>query len=598
MSKTSLRTRHPKDKSLSESLDEEPKKKGLIDKKTTLVKAPGDDGEVGATMQPTSDQLAKINQFTRKAVSAEEVCVLPTLSCNDIEDRDDDRFTTECVKDFAELPQPFSPVGKSFMIDHAYKVENAVGRIFEVATQKIKNALFLTNEVYIPNTEKNKTFLEDVDYGINWAVSVGVVLGKSECSVCQEGFSSWGYWCITGHDKGLYYDPKNEETDGGGWPVPVAPETSGAVKCIQEFKDPKDFYELSQVFLGAQYYAALGEKSPEVAGMLKAASAAGIPTVGLSAEEAKEIPLRHEPPKVTEARLKGEIQETESGEVKWTDDQNIVWVYDPQEPEAGVKSLGRAVTDKEQEEEDGEGQLDEHDSGNVEQGDEPESQPVEEDGDASGSGDSGSEDGSDGSSGTGEEGDPVEVSETESEDLEEEAESGEEETSGATDVSAIARKSGLPEDLVTSVIRSGTAGAETFFLACSREINSLRVEVDRLKPKAVLGDEYTKSLQAEAIDWYVKAHKEADNKPVATEMFERLLDRCGDDISLIREMIEEQKKYANAKFPAPVRRSSFPVDPHSVNGSPKRPHIVTDSGGEENEDEDRSADTRASRRHG
>lgn len=254
--------KHPQKVKLSAALAEDKTaikaRKGLIDKRTTLVKTTKDAddlvSETGATMCPDADQLERINKFTRRAVTAEEVVCFKTLSCNDIPDRDDDRFVTECVKGFAELEQPFSPTGKSFMLDHEYKIANAVGRIFGTDTKKVDSALFLTNEVYIPNTEKNKNLIEDIDFGINWAVSVGVMLGADECSLsfCKAPFSSWGWWCQNGHDKGLYYTEDAEE-DAYGWPTPCDPDTNKAEKCIRNFKEPRDMYELSQVFLGAQY---------------------------------------------------------------------------------------------------------------------------------------------------------------------------------------------------------------------------------------------------------------------------------------------------------------------------------------------------------
>lgn len=614
--------RHPKNKSLSEAVQEDaPKFKAVskngINKRSTLIKAPGDEGQVGGIMEPTAEQLEKINQFTRRTVSAEEVCVLPTLSCNDLVDRDYDQFVKQCVKDFAAMEQPFSPVGKSFMVDHAYSVANAVGRIFDVGTKTINNAFFLTNDVYIPNTEKNSDFLEDVEFGVNWAVSVGVVLGKSECSVCGERFSSWGYWCINGHDKGLHYT-KDAEEDSFGWPIPCEPSEKGAILCVRQFSDPRDFYELSQVFLGAQYYAAL-ERDPEMDGILKAASAEGIPVIGLSEEQAKEIPFRHEPPKVTEARLAGLVSETEDGLVKWTDEQGFLWVYNPQEPEEGVMSLGRSSehededVENDKEASDGSEELDEHASGNDAAGDEQHAQP-----DSSGrkqhrSEDPGSEVGSvqPGSSGTltasadeddseEEESDPDEVAGDgdESEDGGEEDEAEEDSESETVDAVAAARRAGLPSELISSVVGSGTATVESLFSAASAEIKALRKTITNLEAKGEIADKYVEELRADALSWYIKSRQAGEQRPVKTETFEKLLDRCGDDVELIKALRDEQKEAAHAKFPKSVRRSTFPGDPHEV----ERPRLFgADDRTEEeevSETVDSAGDTKVRRIHG
>lgn len=560
------RPRHPENKKLSEMLSEDVERKkvrkGLIDKKATLIKAPddttdGDDLEIGSTMRPSDEQLGRINQFTRRPVTADEVICFTTLSCNDIVDRDDDRFTSDCVKDFAALEQPFSPVGKSYMVDHSRSISGAVGRIFGVDTKKVSGGLFLANEVYIPNTDQYRGFIEDVDFGINWAVSVGVVLGKDACTVCEGPFSWWGYWCVNGHDKGMWYDPKSDETDSWGYPTPVEEGTSGAVKCIREFSDPIDFYELSQVFLGAQYFAAL-EKEPGFASVMKSV-AKGVPTIGLSAEEAEKLPLRHEPKKVSEARMRFGVTETEDGSLTWTDEANLIWVFNPEDPESGVMSLGRAASDNE-EDESGEEQeqLDEHDEGNESEGDDDENVSVSDP--KPGSGGSGSESNSSPEGGEQSPGSqPGEVSEI-----------SEEKALTKKQILAAARAAKLPGSVIDAAEAAEGDGLKALLLAASQHIGTLQKEVGDLSEKAEAGDRYIKEVRTDAISWYVKAHQEGGS-PVKTDTFERLLDRCGEDVDLLKSLRDEQKAAAQAKAPKSVRRSSFPSDPNQRNAVEQAP---------------------------
>lgn len=570
--------RHPQNKSLSEALREDEDRfkaqKGLIDKRATLIKAVDGEGDAdagtGATMRPTDEQLERINQFTKRAVTADEVVAFNTLSCNDIVDRDDDQFTTQCVKDFAALEQPFSPTGKSYMLDHAYSVNNAVGRIFGTDTKKVSGSLFLTNEVYVPNTEKNQGFIEDLDFGINWAVSVGVMLGKSSCTVCGERFSSWGYWCVEGHDKGYYYDPNSDEVDSWGYPVPCDPSTKGAIKCIRQFSEPKDFYELSQVFLGAQYFAAL-EKIPEFASVMKSVTS-DLPIIGLSGEEAEKLPFRHEPKKVADARRKYEIKEADDGSLMWTDSEGLRWTFDPENPDDGVLSLGKASNDNEEEDEDGEHAISDG-SGSSGDGatdggsDEPDSEP----------GDGGTGSGSDPSPASGDEsssqsssGEPGSAVGDEEDSEEEDDEDADPDASSETDNDEEEEKSVSKQAVLSaaeaaklpkSVIEAAEGQSDNGLLAL---LSAAADEIAALSTKASLGDQYLKTLRAEAIDWYTKARATPEQPKVSTETFERLLEKCGEDVDLLKAMADEQKELAQAKFPKSVRRSSFDRNPNEA----------------------------------
>ena len=76
-------------------------------------------------------------------------------------------------------------------------------------------------------------------------------------------------------------------------------------------------------------------------GIIKAASAAKLPVLNLSSIEAEELPLTHVDDKVRDAYSKGfTVEHDEDGTVKWTDDNDLVWVFDPTEGE--VMSLGEA----------------------------------------------------------------------------------------------------------------------------------------------------------------------------------------------------------------------------------------------------------------
>lgn len=592
---------------------------GSDTKKTaTLVKAGTvPEGVVDAGGQPTEEQLAAINGFTRTPKTAEELYVFTTLSMNDLPDRDDDYFTTETVKEFAALPQPFSPVGKSYMVDHVYSVHNAMGRIFDVDTATFditdegsglappggdaKKVTFLTNGIYIPNTVKNAGFIEDLDFGINWAVSVGVTLGRTSCTVCESPFSSWGYWCAEGHDKGLYYDPSSEETDSWGYPAPCDPETSGAVKCLRAFHEAKDMYELSQVFLGAQYFAALDK----TAGISKAPSTfGGFGWVPL--DKAKEIEFPEAPERVQVARGLDTYEVLDDGTEKWVDEGGVAYTFDIND---GILCLGIENFGSEGDE-DADDQTDTNDNGEedtndgterTEAGSEP-GTPDDEGDDPEAAGDEGAgeggtaaPDGPEAGTGTGapevtdapEDGDVPSDSDDESDDDEdddtdsgadvtddadsdEEGDEGEDDDTSDDDDSETATASVaafatlLPAPLRNDMKTAGTISDP------SEVVKALHLHMAGLERRAAHGDAFMVQLEAEATHWFVKANLDPKSgKGVKVDGFKKMLATAvkAGDVDLLKEVIEEQKEIAQARWPAATRRSSVVnQDPNTTTG--------------------------------
>lgn len=521
-----------------------------VDKRFTLMKGANKGTSKDAheaydspLQRPTDEQVSIINGFTRSPKSADELVVFDTWSMNDAIDRDYDFFTTQTVKDFAALEQPFSPVGKSFMVSHDTRTL-PVGRIFATETAQADGMEWLKNSVYIPDIAANEAFLANQDFGIYWAVSVGVMLDSATCSICEEHVYSFGF-CAGGHIKGLWYDPEEVAKDAWDWPEPVDEGTKGAEQCLGKFEGARDFYELSQVWLGAQYGAALEQKNPALAGVVKAA---GPRPVGLSQKEASVLPLQHVPDKVAEALQRFKTTQNNDGTQQWVDELGIVRVYDPGTQE--VLSLGKAATPEEE------------DNGEDDQaGDQP---PAEQGGslgeplgdpEVLGPVDVRDEPEDVGSGGAA----PAEPGD---EDADAESAPGgltpaEDEENDAVNEKAFlaaAKRAGLPQTLLDKA--AAEKGADDTL--ASVVLLSLNKEVARLEPLAAQGEAYIKDLTASAIDAYVKAHTDGKGA-VSTATFERILEKCVGNLDLIKAIRDEQMDLARAKFPTRAR-SSFPDD--------------------------------------
>jgi hypothetical protein len=532
---------------------------------TTLhTKVPGEGGStVAGLLTPTDEQVARINQYTRSPKTADELVAFQTLSCNNLPDRDDDQFTDRTLDEFASAEAPFGPNGKSFMVGHNYETL-PVGRIFGTGLAEEEGVRHLTNEVYIPNTQKNAGFIEDIDFGVNWAVSVGVMLEQVLCSACKAGgheipmYTFWGMsMCAEGHFKSAYYDPNSDETDEYGYPLERLPTDPGAVKTLGLMDGGKDFYELSQVFLGAQYFAALDTSSP-VKSVHKSFDRSKRTFINLGASDAAvELPLQHVPDEVRRAVGRKSATVHEDGSYTWTDEESLVWRFSPGSEKT---CLGRADTKSAEVEED---------AGGTPSVDDDSDKEVQDDGQvdrsaSDGSGEPlGSEDGVAEPFGDGA-GDDDGGAEAPQQRGADEVQRGQDRVLTASAVRRSLAAAGLPEEWASSGLH-GDRLLSAVLSKAATEIDDARSVARSLEPKAALGDKYIKGVRADAIDAYVKstalAMGVARDHGVDTSTFEKVLDRCGDDVELIQALTEEHKSAARRLAPGKVLRSSVEPDP-------------------------------------
>jgi hypothetical protein len=176
------------------------------------------------------EMLEKINRFTRRALTAEEVYVFSVILCDNEIDRDYERFTINALQKLGQMY-----VGKTGIFDHNPKGKNQTARIFETSVEVDEQRMtqvgepyhYLKAKAYMVKTQNNKDLILEIDAGIKKEVSVGCSMGSATCSICGA-------------------DLKKEHCDH------KRGEQYGNRICCVLLEDPKDAYEWSFVAVPAQ----------------------------------------------------------------------------------------------------------------------------------------------------------------------------------------------------------------------------------------------------------------------------------------------------------------------------------------------------------
>ena len=169
---------------------------------------------------PTAVQLEAINAQAKGKLKPEDVYVFSVRLCDDQPDRDMERFDTLALPALAKLF-----IGKTGIVDHQWRSDNQVARIFETQVVQEAGVSYIKAWAYIRRGGQAEELIADIEAGIKKEVSVGCAMGSSICSVCGSEYGSCG------HIKGEYYE------DG---------------VCYVILKEPVDAYEFSFVAVPAQ----------------------------------------------------------------------------------------------------------------------------------------------------------------------------------------------------------------------------------------------------------------------------------------------------------------------------------------------------------
>lgn len=185
-----------------------------------------------------NEQLEKINKFTRRELTADDVYVFSVILCDNDIDRDGECFSDDALE---ELKKLF--VGKTGIFDHNASSSNQNARIFdtEVVTDNTRTTKYgsvykyLKGSVYMVRTDENKSLTAEIDGGIKKEVSISCTAAQRICSVC--GCDKSKTACA--HVKGKIYNGK---------------------QCYTILRNITDAYEWSFVAVPAQVNAGVTKK--------------------------------------------------------------------------------------------------------------------------------------------------------------------------------------------------------------------------------------------------------------------------------------------------------------------------------------------------
>ncbi|MCM1006661.1 MAG: hypothetical protein NC485_01830 [Ruminococcus flavefaciens] len=133
------------------------------------------------------DILEKINKFTRRPLTEDEVYVFSVILCDNEIDRDSERFSDTALEEICE-----KFIGKTGISDHNASASNQTARIFdtELITDESRVTKYNTAykyvkaSAYMVKTDENRNLIAEIDGGIKKEVSVSCSAAKRICSVC------------------------------------------------------------------------------------------------------------------------------------------------------------------------------------------------------------------------------------------------------------------------------------------------------------------------------------------------------------------------------------------------------------------------------
>lgn len=192
--------------------------------------------------------LEKINKFTRRPFTEDEIYAFSVILCDNDIDRDYESFSDDALVTLAK-----SFIGKTGIFDHNPTTSNQNARIFDTEivtddsrkTKTGKPYKYLKANAYMVRTADNETLISEIDGGIKKEVSISCSASSRKCSIC--GCDKALNGCA--HIKGKLYNNKisytilDDITDAYEWSFVAVPAqvNAGVTKRMNSSDDTISF---------------------------------------------------------------------------------------------------------------------------------------------------------------------------------------------------------------------------------------------------------------------------------------------------------------------------------------------------------------------
>lgn len=187
---------------------------------------------IDSIVELDEEALSKINAYTLREYTADELFAFKICMCDNDIDRDREAFSVGALKKMAELFK-----GKTVIFNHSSNAKDQTARIYETEvmtdTEKTNKFgepyVYLRAYAYTVKSEKNEAFIENILAGITKEVSVAVRVASISCNICGHDVLNNGR--CRAHTPGEVYEGK---------------------LCANILDNVKDAYEVSFVAIPAQ----------------------------------------------------------------------------------------------------------------------------------------------------------------------------------------------------------------------------------------------------------------------------------------------------------------------------------------------------------
>ncbi len=144
-------------------------------------------GSEGLPLYIMKAELDKINRYTRRELTGDEVYTFSAVLCDNDIDRDGERFTDEALITLSTLF-----LGKTGITDHNAASANQNYRIYDCQVLTDDTRLtadgrpykYLKASAYMVRTEENRSLIAEIEGGIKKEVSISCAAAKRVCSIC------------------------------------------------------------------------------------------------------------------------------------------------------------------------------------------------------------------------------------------------------------------------------------------------------------------------------------------------------------------------------------------------------------------------------